>query len=1160
LPGLAVRLPAFMKSRPSLIGLLCVAAALPPLEAAESLSAQRLTPNLVGNVARPLRYRPDGPDFVIVDGPEFFNRSLYGGNTAFRADGGDKPEFVLYLPGRGGNLRLGLRTAAGAKWLHLAQRIVTRYRPGELLYEIRDPLLGTAGVLRIEALAYDQTEGLIVRATGEQVPAGVDLLWAFGGITGKRGARDGDIGTERVPISQYFQLQPEMCQDNAIEIRGTEFTVCAPAATIAGIAPAGATLWVADAKLWNDLSGARPPAGPERSRGPGALDRPASSGPVTQTMRSGLGATRSTSILFASAPLVSGRAMLFALQHVAAAVSATPELNTYREVTADRRGLDRRPPVFHLPPAYRAEDLPGHFAETEAQFNALRGRVSVDTPDPFLNAAVGALNVAADALWDEPQHAIMHGAIAWRTRLLGWRGPYVLDALGWHNRARMNDDYWIGRQNTDPIPPGLPPADEKSNLARNETGLHSNGDMSNSHYDMNLVFIDALFRHLLWTGDVDYVKKVWPVIERHLAWERRLFRREYGPEKLPLYEAYAAIWASDNLQYGGGGTTHASAYNYYQNKLAAKLAPLVGADATPYQKEADLIARAMRALLWMSDKGEFAEYKDWLGLQPVHPSAALWSFYHTVDSEVPTAEEAWRMTFAVDREMPHLPVKGPGVPAGLHILPESTWMPYQWSVNNVVIDEAMHTALGFWQAGRREEAWRIAKGSLLATMFMGITPGNVGTMSYLDVYRRESQRDFGDSAGVMSRAIVEGMFGVRPDALAGELLIQPGFPADWQHASLRHPDLSYSFRREGNHDTYVVEPRFARPQKLRLRVAAARERIASIKINGAVAAKSVRLLSGPAAELATAANARTPAEATTPRFPGVGYEITAPAAARTEIAIEWAGRSAKPEPPAAAETLADAPMAAIPTPQPGARLDPVPLSAFFNDQVGQIFRNEYRSPRSPFVSASTPKQGLGGWAGGFDAAAEVDDGGLRAVAAGAGGRLMLPNRVPFATPGAAGEKNILFTSQWKNYPSSATIPLTGKAREIYLLMAGSTEPMQSRFDNGEVVVTYRGGTTDRLALRNPTTWWPIEQDYFIDDYQFRRPGPLPIRVDLATGQIRVLDPATFKGQGRSVPGGAATVLALALDPDKELQSLTIHTLANDVVIGLMSATLLRPPL
>ena len=40
-------------------------------------------------------------------------------------------------------------------------------------------------------------------------------------------------------------------------------------------------------------------------------------------------------------------------------------------------------------------------------------------------------------------------------------------------------------------------------------------------------------------------------------------------------------------------------------------------------------------------------------------------------------------------------------------------------------------------------------------------------------------------------------------------------------------------------------------------------------------------------------------------------------------------------------------------------------------------------------------------------------------------------------------------------------------------------------------------------------------------------------------------------------GGAATVLDLPLDPVKELKSLTVRTLANEVVIGLMSVTLAR---
>ena len=171
------------------------------------------------------------------------------------------------------------------------------------------------------------------------------------------------------------------------------------------------------------------------------------------------------------------------------------------------------------------------------------------------------------------------------------------------------------------------------------------------------------------------------------------------------------------------------------------------------------------------------------------------------------------------------------------------------------------------------------------------------------------------------------------------------------------------------------------------------------------------------------------------------------------------------------------------------------------------------------------------------------------------GKIILPNGIPLATPSAADAKNIAFVSQWENYPREISVPLAGKSSHAFLLMAGSTGAMQSRFDNGEIIVTYADGATARLALENPTTWWPIDQDYYIDDFAFARPEPLPVRVDLATGKIRVLKMESFKGRGRVVPGGAATVLDLPLDANKELKSLTVRALANEVVIGLMSVTL-----
>src|SRR5690242_8306683 len=87
-------------------------------------------PMLQGSMERPLRYAPAGTDFVITNGGEFFNRPLYGNHDAFRVDAGDMPEFSLYLPGRGGNLRIGVKTPGGVKWLNECDEIVARYRPG----------------------------------------------------------------------------------------------------------------------------------------------------------------------------------------------------------------------------------------------------------------------------------------------------------------------------------------------------------------------------------------------------------------------------------------------------------------------------------------------------------------------------------------------------------------------------------------------------------------------------------------------------------------------------------------------------------------------------------------------------------------------------------------------------------------------------------------------------------------------------------------------------------------------------------------------------------------------------------------------------------------------------------------------------------------------
>ena len=87
-------------------------------------------------IEREIRYKPEGNDFVIVNGNRRFTRALYGTNTAFPAEAGDLPEFALYMPGMGGNIKFGLSINDTSKWLINAEKITASYRPGSMLLKI----------------------------------------------------------------------------------------------------------------------------------------------------------------------------------------------------------------------------------------------------------------------------------------------------------------------------------------------------------------------------------------------------------------------------------------------------------------------------------------------------------------------------------------------------------------------------------------------------------------------------------------------------------------------------------------------------------------------------------------------------------------------------------------------------------------------------------------------------------------------------------------------------------------------------------------------------------------------------------------------------------------------------------------------------------------
>ncbi|HEX9152605.1 MAG TPA: glycogen debranching protein, partial [Flavobacterium sp.] len=236
----------------------------------------------------------------------------------------------------------------------------------------------------------------------------------------------------------------------------------------------------------------------------------------------------------------------------------------------------------------------------------------------------------------------------------------------------------------------------------------------------------------------------------------------------------------------------------------------------------------------------------------------------------------------------------------------------------------------------------------------------------------------------------------------------------------------------------------------------------------------------------------------------------------------------------------------------------VPLSEIFNAKVTDIFNYNYLSPRPQTPTLQLPTQGIGNWCY-PNIAVTIDDSGLREKAK-TNQQVITPQGISLQTPSDSNQKNIAFTSLWDNFPESISIPLQGNASHLYVMVSGTTNPMQSRFVNGELVVRYTDGSSEVLLLKNPENWWPIEQDYFSDGFAFSTDAPKPPRVYLKSGIItRSFDDfKPIKGYSNfGIDGGAATILDLPLDKSKKLQTLTIKTIANDVVIGLMSATLIR---
>lgn len=1119
-------------------------------------------------VDRTLQYYPDGEDFVSVNGKNRYTRALYGGNTAFRLETSDYPVFASYIKRNCKHIRFEIQTQNISLALDSVENCEARYNAGRRNYTITDSRFGNGKIL-VSALALHDREGAIWKFEIKNFSTNPKIKGFISEIRNSRMSRNGDMGVDPIDSfeSPFDPQQLETCEKEIKDI-----------------------LYV----LLNN---------------------------------------QKLSILSKS----EGKAI-------------------YDKAEADR--------------------------------TKIASQIQIKTPDVYFNTLGGTVAAAADGIWSG--EVWLHGAVGWRMPLSGWRAAYTGDVLGWHDRARIHFDAYASSQVTE-VPNTIPhPAqDSERNLARSVkewgTPQYSNGYICRNpnrndqmhHYDMNLCYIDELLWHFNWTGDLDYVRKMWPVITSHLEWEKT----NYDPNDDGLYDAYASIWASDALYYNSGAVTHSSAYNYRANKIAAKLAKKIGEDPAPYKNEAEKILNAINERLWLPSKGHWAEFEDFMGLRKIHENAGIWTIYHAIDGEIADPFQKYQASRYLDTEIPHIPVVAEGLKdEGYATIATTNWLPYSWSINNVAFSEVAHTALSYWQAGRNEAAFKLFKSSILDGMYIGNSPGNIGQLSFYDSARGECYRDFGDPVGTYSRALVQGLFGIYPNALYNELEIRPGFPHYWKYASIQTPDIYFDYKEESEEDVYKIKSNLNRISNIALQIDARKEEIKSLTIDGkehdwksadnvghalievsfkgekgkqhelrikwagkdlqipeyestsvqdeswAMSTKqeilevydpqevfkniykTSRNLQGVIAgdlghrtlfakikqgqmtwwqpiniEVKEAFSVKDDAEANQLQFQltnNCADKVDADLVVNAEgnkytkkISLAGGASSSTISIPAEntklgtntvqimvdGESVYETTLTNWNLENNNPNYEVVNIDNKMNDSADQIFKNEYLAPRSPYTTLQIPTQGIGEWCHPL-LTADIDDSGIRKASK--NNQIETPLGVPFRTTGDENADNIIYTTLWDNYPNQVALPISGKASHAYLMMAGSTNHMQCHMVNGIVTVKYKDGTKSVLELIPPETWYPIEQDFYINGEAFYSKKPAPYRVALKTAVIsrdmeNDMGVKPTEVYGRSIDGGAGVILDMPLHADKELESIELKTLSNDVVIGLMGVTLLR---
>lgn len=959
-----------MNTRTSLVlanGLRFLKPALPGL-----LLGQAATIALATEAHPQLRYHPEGEAIVSTNSPDSYNRPLYCNTVWPVVYAGDLPRVAgLDYNGRFGKLDFALKRGNQCVWLHEFSDRTARYLPGRmqwLLSDARFPGLQ----LTLEVTTVDTGVGFVAQLRSSGAQAGDQVLWGYGGLVmgwGMDGVKQVNLPSTDADAPYEVTARPD----------GFDLRLINPASHIDNPPPLRVIGRFSAPVEVKTVSAVMP-------REAGAL--------LTEPSRPGDTAFCVTSPLDDQKP-------------VSMVVQVDCITNRTYSLYTPWKGSDHFKPE-QLEPANRKFDQSlkrspaEEFAAGWTHAEQLGRTVTVQSPDPWFNAQVGASTSAMYGLFVSP--TFVHGGSQWRAQMPGWRMMDGATAYGWHKLVKEEAKYYISHliRESDKT---TPQTNASGTMEAPESRFFGKGriDIDQAYYNFQTQYFEELVRSWRYTNDKELEAILLPALELHLERARECF----DPDDDGLYESYINVWPTDSMGYNGGGTVEESSYSYYMHRAAAEMCKNKGDEPgrERHTAQAEKIVRALHEVLWLKRKGYFASYVEQGGNKRVHDDAWLYSQFLPIDHGIATPPEAMRALYYSEWGLKRVPL-----PYGGELCQTSNWVPSIWSVRELFGGDIYHLALAYFQTGQAEAGWKLLRGTAIESGFGDTVPkpayNNVtNMMSPGGLSHPNGAIDFNDVTTMFCRTVAEGLFGYTPDYPNGKVTFQPALPPAWNNGSIKTPDFQLDFRRESATDHYQIS--VTHPAAMTLRLPIYARGLQSVTVNGqpvkaviepwyGYARAVIQVPSGTRAEVVLSMlDPRLPQSPATVQAKA-GEPLTLEAEAPIEELDDSQGVLEKPEIHQNSVTgrcsdteghylvmgliKTDAPYWKIwrveisnPTWQSlqasknlrtgpaGATFQPVDMSAAFNGDIRTIFQQDYASPRPATASIRLAHDGYQAW-------------------------------------------------------------------------------------------------------------------------------------------------------------------------------------------------------